>query len=305
MIVDPSVTGHLKYRRLKRLIGPIAMEVLVLLWGHCQEGQRGEVWRNIDDDYIEDVCRWESDRGRLVEALIQSRWIEKKANGSVVVRSWEFYNNSLVKNWKNGVRGGRPKKPSGNPTGTQQEPKHDIGLTQQEPNVGFGVSDEIRLDRIREEERRREKRALEVADAPGRDPKPEAEEPHLPTVEEVVAHGNFVGVPPRPARWTSPHRSLVVAHGHFVGVPPEFCQDWHDRKTTGRYWFNTRGELIDWKHDLQTQWTKNRHTWKPPAKGLPTVEEGQTALDAIPITDVARREIAIKALMEAKERERR
>jgi hypothetical protein len=94
----------------------------------------------------------------------------------------------------------------------------------------------------------------------------------------------------------------VVDHGSAVGVPAEFCREWHDAKTAGRYWFNRRGELIDWRFDLRSRWTKTRHTWKPPASAVKSADELRDALMALP-KGTPERALAETAYLEAKWKE--
>jgi hypothetical protein len=74
----------------------------------------------------------------------------------------------------------------------------------------------------------------------------------------------------------------AIAYGQLAAIPPEFIQAWHDDKTSGRYWFNARGELIDWRHNLRSRWVSKRHTWRPREKQQRSAEELRQALTGLP-----------------------
>ena len=285
MIIQPNLLDHPKYLRLERLVGVRALHCLLRLWAHCQDNQKGSTWVGVDDVYVELVCRWDGAEGALVKALEVCQFV-RRSGEDLHVLNWDEYNASLIRNWYVGPMGGRPKKakkqnpeetqrkPSGNPRVSVEEPNGNPEGTHSEP-----LANPVETEKRREEKRREEESsAREVADAPEG---AETPNPEVPTQGETLEEASL------------------------RGIPAEFAQDWHDRKTAGRYWFNNRGELIAWKFDLRAQWTKRRHTWKPPAPSADTVEQLEVRLAAIPLTDTARREAAITALLDAKERARR
>jgi hypothetical protein len=76
MRIDVAILTDPKYLRLKRALDGftppvIALELLVRLWGHCEAGRRGEEWPGADSDYIEMVCGWEGEPGKLTSLLTQ------------------------------------------------------------------------------------------------------------------------------------------------------------------------------------------------------------------------------------------
>lgn len=121
MRVEPGLTSHPKFIRLKKRVGDIAAEVLIRLWGHCQDSQRGEYWPRADADYLEVVCGWDGQPGLLWRALLDAHWILQDAGG-VRVHDWNAMNPSFLANWRNGPKGGRPPKDYDRSTGTKRKP---------------------------------------------------------------------------------------------------------------------------------------------------------------------------------------
>jgi len=98
MIIEADITNHPKFVRLKSLVGDIALEYLVRLWGHCQQSKRGQFWPGATSDYVEVVCTGRSQRGKIFKALLDCRWVHERENG-VEIHEWNKYNASLVARW--------------------------------------------------------------------------------------------------------------------------------------------------------------------------------------------------------------
>lgn len=115
MKVESELVHHPKFLRFKKAAGAGAMEILIRLWGHCENAQRGEFWRGADATYVETVAGWDGDEGKLFEMLEACRWIEVSAAG-IRIHDWNAHNWRRVTNWRVGLAGGRRKR-------TQSEPK--------------------------------------------------------------------------------------------------------------------------------------------------------------------------------------
>lgn len=102
MIVQPSLLGHVKFLRLKKLIGECAAEVLLRLWGYCQQATHGQRLGNASSDDIELLCAWGGTPGALYEALVRSRWIDVNDDGSLCAHGWDEHNAQLRAAWQNG-----------------------------------------------------------------------------------------------------------------------------------------------------------------------------------------------------------
>lgn len=127
MNVQPALLDHPKFTAFKRELGaPEAVEYLLRLWGHCQIEQRGGNWGKVDAEYIEAICRWTGEAGKLFLALSRQYfrrpgWITMAGNGAVTVVGWDEENHGLISCWKNGGKGGRPRgKPNANRTETDR-----------------------------------------------------------------------------------------------------------------------------------------------------------------------------------------
>jgi hypothetical protein len=125
MKVEGTIIIHPKYQRLKRVIGDRALEVLVRLWGHCEQGQKGEFWRGADESYLEAVAGWTGEPGKLAKALSVCGWVVKQPSG-IRISNWARHNWRRVTNWQLGHRpkvshratNGKPEASQGSSTGT-------------------------------------------------------------------------------------------------------------------------------------------------------------------------------------------
>jgi hypothetical protein len=126
MRVEPELMDHPKLLRLKKRVGDFALEGVLRLWGHCQNSQRGGVWRDADPEYVEIVARWPGETGVFYRAAVEAKFIEESPKG-VLIHDWDRFNSMARASWKNGSKGGRP---PGKPDNAQS----DLGLTQQEPS---------------------------------------------------------------------------------------------------------------------------------------------------------------------------
>lgn len=83
--LDLDYFDHPKTIRLMGLLGPGSAEYPLRLWCYCgkyhtEDGQL----MNYSASEIESVCKWHGEPGRLVEALLKVRFIEKQDDGYVV-----------------------------------------------------------------------------------------------------------------------------------------------------------------------------------------------------------------------------
>lgn len=145
MIVDPDFFDHWKTLLLVESLGDKCAPLYVLrLWAHCQNRRRAE-FDNLTDRALKAICRYDGHANKLLAALEDSGFVRRVGESSLEVCGWCEYNAKLIANWDNGAKGGRPKKPAGNPRGTQQKPNENPTETHEEP---------IRVDEIGEEETR-------------------------------------------------------------------------------------------------------------------------------------------------------
>lgn len=146
MRVEAELLDHPKFLRLKRRLGPYALEGLLRVWGHCQNAQRGGVWKRADIEYVEVVARWDGKPGDFYAAMLDVRFIEERG-GAVVIHDWDRMNSRALASWSNGHLGGRPR---ANPTSTSKSPgssqdnpekTHGLPMANQSEGVSEGVSD--------------------------------------------------------------------------------------------------------------------------------------------------------------------
>jgi hypothetical protein len=138
------------------MVGDFAMEALTRLWAHCEGGQKGEYWKGATPEFVEAVCDWKGEPGKLFEALAHCRWIHKH-RGGIRIHEWASYNWRRVSNWHNGKKSpGRPKKTqqahSVTPT-TPTETQHENGSTTGEGRMN-DMNDMNELNETKEERER-------------------------------------------------------------------------------------------------------------------------------------------------------
>lgn len=145
MIIEPDFVDHWKTRLLVGLLGDdeLAPIYLIRLWAHCQQ-RKSSTFESLPTAAIKAICRFQGDAAKLEEALIGSGFAARDGT-ALCVLGWDEYNASLIANWTNGAKGGRPKKiPIDKPAETH-------GLSMGLPEESHGAPD--REEKIREEEK--------------------------------------------------------------------------------------------------------------------------------------------------------
>ena len=154
MIVDPDFVDHWKTRMLVDLLGndEVAPVYVIRLWAHCQ--QRRE-WRfdPLPTAALKAICRYRGDADEFEGAMLAAGFIAREGLVLTAV-GWDEYNASLIANWENGKKGGRPKKQPSNPSETHGFPTDN---RQEAHGEASGGAKPNRLDEIGEEKRREEK----------------------------------------------------------------------------------------------------------------------------------------------------
>ena len=103
------------------LQGDETAPLLVLrLWAHCQVKKTHRLGR-VSAAALKSICRYKGAHEALWLAMQNSGFIEVK-NEQLDVHEWSVYNAGLITSWKNGAKGGRPRKPTGNPQVTHGQP---------------------------------------------------------------------------------------------------------------------------------------------------------------------------------------
>jgi len=136
MIVDPDFCDHWKTRMLVDSLNgdEVAPLYVIRLWAHCQS-RRAWVFEKLPAAAIRAICRCSIDAAELEQGLTNSGFIERDGDTLTVI-GWDEYNATLIANWRNGKKGGRPKK---SPKGTLEEkptvnPSKTHGLAMENPS---------------------------------------------------------------------------------------------------------------------------------------------------------------------------
>ncbi|MCP1121552.1 hypothetical protein [Robbsia andropogonis] len=139
---------------LVRLLGKdqLAPIYVIRLWGHCQNRKAWEL--SLPAEGLQGICAYDGDvdAASFESAMAQSGFVAR--DGAVLtVVGWSDYNASLIAAWTNGGKGGRPRK-----QGIEDNEKtHGLpaGNPADNPQDTHGVTDKIRVDKKREEEKQK------------------------------------------------------------------------------------------------------------------------------------------------------
>ena len=170
MIIEPDFLDHWKTRLLMRLLDTeAAPNYVIRLWSHCQTRKTNK-FPEWSPAILASVCRWPGDADQFWSAMMQT--FCRHEDGYLIAHEWDEVNASLIAAWSNGGKGGRPKKPMGNP---RVNPESIPG----NPRLTHGVTDR---------EDREEKPEKIQAD------KPPASRFQKPTLEQLNTEAALIGL---------------------------------------------------------------------------------------------------------------
>jgi len=153
MIIAPDFLDHWKTRMLCDVLGdPTAPLAILRLWAHCQN-RKTDCIDGYSPEKLKAICRWPGDAERLHQAMTSAEWIHV-AEGTMTVHGFREYNATLFAAWTNGPKGGRPRKPTGNPAVSGEpgeNPRDTHGKPTGNPRATHGVTDKIGLEKIGED----------------------------------------------------------------------------------------------------------------------------------------------------------
>jgi hypothetical protein len=168
MIVEPGFLDHWKTRMLcDTLADPCAPLYVLRIWEHCQM-RRKWVFDVLPSAALKALCRYNGHANQLESALVASGFVRRDEDGSLTALKWDEYNASLVANWDNGAKGGRPPKRG---KITQSKPTENPSETHGLPMANPPGTEKRREEKMREEV------SLSTPAPPNADP-PHATEPH-------------------------------------------------------------------------------------------------------------------------------
>lgn len=122
----------------------LAPMYIIRLWGHCQN-RREWIFDGMPVQATKAICRYQGDAEQFEKALIDCGFLARKEDEITIV-GWDEHNASLIANWTNGLRGGRPK------GSTKETRKKPMGKPKENPSDNPSGTDKIGLDRIGEED---------------------------------------------------------------------------------------------------------------------------------------------------------
>jgi hypothetical protein len=129
MIVQPDFLDHWKTVLLVELLGDkLAPLYVIRLWAHCQNRKTNRFPKG-NPAMLKAVCKaTDHDAIKFESAMADSGYIVFEGD-EFIAHDWDEINASLISSWKNGKKGGRPKKnnppethgiPVGNPDETDK-----------------------------------------------------------------------------------------------------------------------------------------------------------------------------------------
>lgn len=132
MIVEPDFLTHWKTQMLVDDLNDKAAPLYVIaLWAHCQN-RKTDSFENLTHKALKAICRFDGDGETLQESLRRCGFLDMDGD-KITVHGWAEINAKLFANWENGFKGGRPKKPTGNPPETQTKPTGNPPETHSKP----------------------------------------------------------------------------------------------------------------------------------------------------------------------------
>lgn len=189
---------HWRTAMLIEALGEDEMTPLYLLriWAHCQT--RRATRFDMPCAGLKALCRYKGDAQKLETALIDAGFIVRDGQ-AIDVPKWGEHNATLVANWINGAKGGRPPK-------TQTEPNNNPIVTHAEPI-------ETHAEPIREEKRREEQLptnpiGLVVAGEPDADAE-KASKPSCPHKAIVALYHETLPANPSIRDWTAARAEVL------------------------------------------------------------------------------------------------
>jgi len=92
--------GHVKMRRLARLLGIPRMHavgIMQVLWDTAADCYiAGDIGR-LSDDEIADIVDWPDDPKRLVNALVEAKWLDRDNAHRLIIHDWDDHAEGWVK----------------------------------------------------------------------------------------------------------------------------------------------------------------------------------------------------------------
>lgn len=98
--VDQGLLDHPKYRRLKKLVGPLALEHLEALWMWTAENHFKGTLYDVRPVELEAAARWDGADGALYSALVEVRLVDVAEDGTISIHDWEEHQNYVYESDK-------------------------------------------------------------------------------------------------------------------------------------------------------------------------------------------------------------
>jgi len=86
--IDVKLPRHRKFKRLRRMVGPTAMENLICFWTTVAEQRPNGVLNGWSNEDIEDVAGWEGEPGVFVRGMLEAKFLIETPNG-YAPKDWE------------------------------------------------------------------------------------------------------------------------------------------------------------------------------------------------------------------------
>ncbi|SAK48265.1 hypothetical protein AWB79_01271 [Caballeronia hypogeia] len=205
----------------------VAPVYVIRLWAHCQQ-RRTSVFDSLPTAALRAICRYVGDAQAFENALLDAGFISR-IDSKLTVTGWDEYNASLLANWANGAKGGRPKKADPEPT---DNPPETHGLPMGKPSQTHGKPTanprETHREPIREDKTREESKTLTntdvlvvasnaddqlAADSPAR---PKDALPDCPHQKLIGLYAERLAELPQPRIWEGERQKSMRARWRWV-----------------------------------------------------------------------------------------
>jgi len=97
-----GVLTHRKTRRLAKILGIMpcfALGILEALWHLTAEQARDGSIQNLNPQDIADELFYDRDPNELIDALLESKWLERLSDGQLFIHDWDQHSTDTVDAW--------------------------------------------------------------------------------------------------------------------------------------------------------------------------------------------------------------
>ena len=252
--IDLDLFEHRKTKRLVAHLGAGAEIYLIRLWVYCGKfhAEDGRL-DGYSDQEIEGLLGWTGDAGKMLQAMLAACFVHRDGD-TVVVHDWLEHQGHIARFKQRGKdmaerRWGKkvpPNATESHGTNRSNATGNATSITNSNATGNAPQDATSNAPTVLTVLTEREYTRTHQHDGGGGG---EADFAHIPTVDEV--------------------RALALIRG----IPASYAAHYHETCEIKRRWVTRAGNLIDWRREIVSWWTRDRSTWnEKPGDGRPLDE---------------------------------